>query len=453
MTEKRGGASFGKDMTKGKPLPLILGFSLPILLGNIFQQLYTVVDGIVVGRHVSTEALAAVGVGFPVTYMLVSLFLGIGLGASVLVSQYYGAGDIDKVHTVLYTMHTFILIVSIPLTALAIVTAGPFLRLLNVPDDIFEPAKVYMVIYYIGMLPQLGYNVNASAIQGMGDSKTPLYILIASSIIHVVLAWLFVVVLPWGVAGVAWSTVISQAFSWLVSVLVIKFKYPNLGFRFFYLRIDRPCCWASLKVGVPIGIQNALFSLGMMVMQPLINNYGKIFIAGYNAAIRVDGFVFMPVTSIATAITTFVGQNMGAGREDRLNSGIKATSILAVGLCVLLCVGVLPFQDPLLFLFTGDAAVVDAGKAYLIRVIPLYVISTMQYMLIGILRGAGQSLIPTIATLVSLWLARIPAAFLLSTFFGANNMHWCYAIGWAMGLAILIPYYFKGRWRTGLIGK
>lgn len=439
------------DLTRGKPLSLILMFSLPILLGNIFQQLYTVVDGMVVGKHVSTEALAAVGAGFPITYMLTSIFLGIGLGASVLVSQYYGAGNMPRVRQVFSTMHTFLLLISVPLTLLAILTAGPFLRLIDVPDDIFEPSKLYMVVYYLGMLAQFGYNVNASIIQGLGDSRTPLYILVASSVLHIALAWLLVVVVPWGVAGVAWSTVISQYFSWFLSVVVIKRKYPQLEFRFFNLKIDKKCFADSLKVGLPIGLQNALFSFGMMVMQPWINRYGSVYIAGYNAAVKVDGFVFMPVTSLTTAITTFVGQNLGAGRQDRVKQGIRATTVLAIGLCVIMCAVVLPLQDQLMGLFTDDPAVVEAGNAYLIRVIPLYIISTMQYMLIGILRGAGQSLVPTISTLISLWLARVPAAYLLSTYFGGENMHWCYAIGWVVGLAVLVPYYYKGKWRDGMV--
>lgn len=439
------------DLTRGKPLSLILMFSLPILLGNIFQQLYTVVDGIVVGKHVSNEALAAVGAGYPVTYMLTSIFLGIGLGASILVSQYFGAGNMPKVRQVFASMHTFLLIISVPLTVVAIFTAEPFLHLLNVQEDFFEPAKLYMIIYYIGMLAQFGYNVNSSIIQGLGDSRTPLYILIASSVLHIALAYLLVVVVPWGVAGVAWSTVISQYFSWFLSVFVIKRKYPQLGFRFFNLKIDKECFVSSIKVGLPIGLQNALFSFGMMVMQPWINGYGTVYVAGYNAAVKVDGFVFMPVTSLTTAITTFVGQNLGADRQDRVKEGIRATTVLAIGLCIIMCAIVLPFQDQLMGLFTDDPAVIEAGKAYLIRVIPLYIISTMQYMLIGILRGAGQSLIPTISTLISLWLARVPAAYLLSTYFGGDNMHWCYAIGWVVGLAVLIPYYYKGKWRQGMV--
>ncbi|MDR2157387.1 MAG: MATE family efflux transporter [Clostridiales Family XIII bacterium] len=447
MKKNGGTGEIGMDLTQGKPLSRILLFSLPILAGNIFQQLYTVVDGMVVGIHVSTEALAAVGAGFPIIYMITSIFLGLGLGASILVSQFFGANNMRKVRSVFSTMHAFMFIISIPLTILAVFTTGAFLNLLNVPEDVFEPAKLYMIIYYIGMLPQFGYNVNASVIQGLGDSRTPLYILISSSLLHVVLAYLFVVVIPWGVAGVAWSTVLSQLFSWIASIVVIKRKYPELQFRFLHLRINKTDFAASMKIGLPIGLQNALFSVGMMVMQPLINSYGAVFIAGYNAAVKVDGFVFMPVTSLATAITTYVGQNLGAGKQDRLKTGIRATTLLVVALCALLCAIVLPLQSQLMYLFTKDVAVVEAGNAYLIRVIPLYVISTLQYMLIGILRGAGRSLVPTIATLVSLWLARVPAAFLLSHYLGGNDMHWCYAIGWAMGLAILVPYYFGGKWR------
>jgi putative MATE family efflux protein len=439
------------DMTAGNSLKLMLRFSLPILLGNLFQQMYTVVDGIVVGKSVSTEALAAVGAGFPITYMLTSIFLGLGLGASVLVSQHFGNRDMDQVRRTVSTMNTFLLIIAVPITLLGIFTIDPFLRLLNTDDAIFQDAKLYMVIYYVGMLPQFGYNVNANVLQGIGDSRTPLYILIASSILHIALAVLLVMVLPFGVAGVAWSTVLSQAFSWALSIYLIRRKYPEIGGAFRQFRVHRETFIKTLVVGVPIGIQNAFFALGMMVMQPLINGFGAVFIAGYNAAVKVDGFIFMPVTSLAAAVTTFVGQNIGARRLDRVKEGTRSAILLSLALCVILCAVVIPLRTPLMWLFTNDQAVVDAGNAYLLRVIPLYFISTLQYMYIGVIRGSGQALVPTVATLVSLWLARVPAAYLLTQWFGPNNMHWCYAAGWVMGLAILIPYYYFGQWKKGLI--
>lgn len=435
------------DMTHGRPIPIIITFALPILLGNIFQQLYTVVDGIVVGKHVSDQALAAVGVGYPITYMLISIFIGLGVGSSVLVSHYFGQKNIKGIGDTITTMNTFLLIVSVPVTLLGILTAGPFLRLLNVQPDIFGLAKLYMVIYYIGLLPQFGYNVNSSIFQGMGDSRTPLIMLAASSILHIILAYLFVVFLPFGVAGVAWSTVLSQYFSWFLSIGYIKRKHPEIEFNIFKMHINRECFKETLRIGIPTGIQNALFSVGMMVMQPLINQYGTAYIAGYNAAVKVDGFVFMPVTAITTAITTYVGQNIGARAFDRVKKGVSATMIIVMGLCLIMSAIVIPLRSQLMLLFTDSNEVVARGNAYLVRVIPLYFISTLQYMYIGMLRGAGESIVPTIATLISLWLARVPSAYLLSRYLGGDNMHWCYAIGWIMGLCILVPYYYSGRWK------
>ncbi|MDF2673728.1 MAG: hypothetical protein K0R09_1993, partial [Clostridiales bacterium] len=367
------------DMTRGKPIPLIIAFALPILLGNIFQQLYTVVDGIVVGKHVSDQALAAVGVGYPIIYMLISIFIGLGVGSSVLVSHYLGQKNMKGIGDTITTMNTFLLMVSLPVTLLGIFTAGPFLKLLNVQPDIFDIAKLYMVIYYIGLLPQFGYNINSSIFQGMGDSKTPLIMLAASSILHILLAYLFVVFLPWGVAGVAWSTVLSQFFSWFLSIWYIKKKYPELGFNIFHMHIDKQCFKETMRIGIPTGIQNALFSVGMMVMQPLINQYGTAFIAGYNAAVKVDGFVFMPVTALTSAITTYVGQNIGAGNLDRVNKGVRATMGIVMGLCLIMSAFVIPLRHQLMHLFTDSSEVVAHGNAYLLRVIPLYFISTLQY--------------------------------------------------------------------------
>ena len=438
------------DMTNGHPIPLIVKYAIPILIGNIFQQLYTVVDGMVVGKHVGDNAMAAVGVGFPITYMIISLFIGLGVGASVLVSQFFGEKNHIGIGKTITTMNSVLMLAAVPVTLIGIATAEPFLRLLNVQDEIIGLAKLYMTIYYIGLLPQFGYNMNSSIFYGLGDSKTPLKMLAASSILHIILAYLFVAVLPWGVAGVAWSTVLSQLFSWILSVAAIKNKYPEYGFKLTTIRIDKYCIKEALRIGVPTGFQNILFSIGMMVMQPLINSHGISYIAGYNAAVRVDGFVFMPVTALTNAITTYVGQNIGAGDFNRVRQGIRSSLSITLVLCVLLCLIVIPFRNQLLFLFTDSAEVVARGNAYLLRVIPFYFISTLQYLYIGVLRGAGESLIPTVATLISLWAARVPSAFILNKYLGADNMHWCYLIGWVFGLTILIPYYLSGRWKKRL---
>ncbi len=434
-------------MTQGASLPLILRFSVPILLGNIFQQLYTVVDGIVVGKSISDNALAAVGVSFPITYMLISILMGIGMGTSILISQFYGNKDMVNLHRTIRTGHAMIFKTFLPLTLFGIMTAGFFLNLLQTQAEIFDDAKLYLVIYYTGLLAQFGYVLASGILQAIGNSRTPLLVLISSSILHIILAILFVPVLRWGIAGIALSTVVSQYFSWLLCLWFLNRELPGaLSFR----KEDDPAessVKEILRLGLPISIQNVLYSFGMMVMQPLINGYGVIFVAGYNAAIRVDGFVFMPVTSIASAVTTYVGQNTGAGKTERLKEGIRSTITLGMIISLVLAAIVIPLRSPLMSLFSNDPAVIDAGNAYLVRVIPLYFISTLQYLYMGILRGSGISLMPTVAALVSLWAARVPSAYLLSQYFGSDNMHWCYPIGWLMGLAVLIPYYYRGSWK------
>lgn len=441
------------DMTRGKPMATIIPFAVPILLGNIFQQLYTVVDGIVVGKNVSDAAQAAVGATFSITYMMTCVFLGMGVGVSVLVGQYFGANDREGMKKSIMTMNSFLILISVPLTVFAIVTAGPFLKLLQVQSDLFGLARRYMFIYYLGMLGQFGYNANAGILQGFGDSRSPLITLAVSSILHVILDIVFVVVVPLGVAGVACSTVISQYFSWIMTIFYIKKKHGDIGCRFLKISMDKTVFKELMRIGLPAGIQNALYSVGIMVMQPLINGCGTTFIAGYNAAVKVDGFVFMPCNSLATAVTTYVAQNIGANQIERVKQGVKDIIKLSVIVCAVCCAVVIPLRSQLMYLFTNSKEVVEAGNAYLLRVIPFYVISALQYTYIGLLRGIGISVVPTAAALVSLWLARVPSAYVLTSYFGADNMHWCYVIGWIMGLVILVPYYHSGAWKKHLKPK
>ena len=438
------------DMTQGPPLRAVIPFAVPILLANVFQQLYSVVDGMVVGKIVGDRAQAAVGAAFPVTYLMTCVFLGIGVGASVLVAQFSGAGDREKIRKSVESMHSFLILAALPLMAFAVLTASPFLRLLRANDEIFGLARTYMVVYYLGMLGQFGYNANAGILQGLGDSRSPLLILGASSLLNVGLDLFFAAVLGLGVAGVALATVISQYFSWAMSMVLLRRKYPELGCRFAAIRFDGAVLKELLRIGLPAGLQNALYSVGIMVMQPLINQCGTVFIAGYSAAVKVDGFVFIPCNSLAAATTTYVAQNVGAQAPERVKKGVAQITGLSVLLCLVLCGFVIPLRSQLMRLFTDDPAVVRAGNAYLVRVIPFYVISALQYIYIALLRGMGISLIPTAAALLSLWAARVPAAYLLTARFGADNMHWCYVIGWLLGLAILMPYYHSGRWRKRL---
>ena len=436
------------DMTKGSPAKLIFMFALPLLAGNVLQQLYNMVDSIVVGNFVGDAALAAVGTGFPVIFMLVSLFMGLGTGATVMISQFYGAGDRQNMHKTISTIYNAMMIGAIPLTIAGVLLAGPLLRLMNVPEAAFGMARIYVMIIFAGVVGNLGYNVNAGVLQGLGNSKTPLLFLAVACMINIVLDLVFVIVFGWGVAGVALATIIAQFSSWIFGIFYINKKYPDLRIKPFQKDFDKHLFARALKLGIPSGIQQALFSIGVMVLQALVNRYDTSFVAGFQGANKLDTFGFMPVQSFAIAVTTYVGQNIGAGRMDRVSKGFRVT--LAMSAAVNIVVGLLfvPLGPICMRLFSQDPAVIAAGCAYLDRIMPFYVLFSLMFILNSVMRGAGETIIPMIATLLSLWLVRLPVAYWLDATFGRDNMFYCYVIGWVAGTVISGAYYLTGRWKN-----
>ncbi len=407
------------DMTQGSPAGLILFFALPLLVGNMFQQLYNMVDSIVVGRFVGSTALAAVGTAFPVVFLLSSMFMGLGIGAMVMVSQFYGAGDAERLKATIDTIYTALIVGIVPLSIVGILVSRPIIALLAVPADTADQCWIYMVIVLGGLIGSLGYNANSGILQGLGDSKTPLLFLVIACIINIVLDLLFVVVFHWGVAGVAIATIIAQAFSWIFGIFYINKKYPQIHIHPFCFKFDKALFGQIVKLGVPAGVQQALFSFGVMAMQRLINSYGSAFMAGFN----------------------------GANRPKRVHKGTVATLWMSCGFSVLVAALLLPTGRFCMRLFSTEPAVIESGFAYLARILPFYWMLAIMFVLSSIMRGAGEMMVPMISSLAALWLARVPAAYLLAHFFGPMNIHFCYAIGWALGLAICVPYYFSGRWK------
>ncbi len=441
------------DMTAGSPTRLILTFALPLLVGNIFQQLYNLVDSVVVGNYVGKTALAGVGTSFPIIFMFTALFMGVGMGATIMVAQYYGAGDHERVKKTISTIYTAVMVGAIPLTLLGVFLCGPLLKLMLVPADTYREAYTYILIIFIGITAMLGYNVNAGILQGVGDSKSPLLFLVIACGINIVLDLLFVLVFGWGVAGVAIATIIAQFFSWVFGIFFINKKYPDLEINPFKFRFDRHLFWQAIRLGIPAGVQQAIFSLGIMVMQSLVNSYGSDFMAGFNGSNKIDTFAFMPIQSFATAVTTFVGQNIGAGKYDRVKRGASVTLMMSI-ICSIVIGVLLLFIGPFLMrLFSPDAAVIEAGMAYLYRILPFYAVLSLLFIINGVMRGAGEMIVPVISTMVSLWAARVPSAYLLAHFFGRDNMFFSYVIGWVLGAIIAIAYYLSGRWKNKSIVK
>ena len=434
-------------MTEGNPFKLILAFALPMLIGNVLQQLYNMVDSIVVGNYVGKIALAAVGTGFPIIFLMASLFIGIGIGATILISQYIGAGDIDNVRRTSQTIYTAMILCSIPISIIGIIFCERILLLINTPADVMPMAKQYMVIIFAGMIGSFGYNINAGILQGFGDSKSSLLFLAIATIINIVLDLLFVVAFKWGVPGVAIATVIAQTFSWIFGIIYMKKKYEVLNFQITKFYFDKEIFKKILKLGLPTGIQQALFSVGIMSLQSLVNSYGSDFMAGFNAANKIDTFAFMPIQSFANAVTTFTGQNIGAGRMDRVHRGTVASIMMSMVICILALL-IIPLGPFILKMFNSDPAVIDAGMIYLSNVMPLFILLSIVFTLNAVIRGAGESIIPMIGSMASIWAGRIPAAYYIAANIGKEYLFYSYGVGWFLWLLISGPYYLSGKWKS-----
>jgi len=434
-------------MTEGSPLKIILTFAFPMLIGNVLQQFYNMVDSIVVGNYVGKLALAAVGTGFPIIFMMAAMFIGLGIGATILISQYIGAGDMDSVQKTAQTIYTAMILGSIPISIIGIFLSEPILMLINTPAEALSMAKIYMMIIFGGMIGSIGYNVNAGILQGFGDSKSSLLFLAIATVINVVLDLLFVIVFRWDVAGVAIATIIAQSASWLFGIGYMRKKYEVLNFSIFRFHFDRDIFKRIIKLGLPTGVQQTLFAVGIMSLQSLVNSYGSDFIAGYNAANKIDTFAFMPIQSFSNAVTTFTGQNIGAKRMDRVHKGAVTAIGLSVAVCIA-CLVIIPFGPFLLGMFNSDPAVIEAGMIYLNSVMPTIAILAIVFTLNSVIRGAGESVVPMIGAIVSLWLGRVPAAYYIADNFGKKYIFLSYAIGWIFWLLITGPYYLSGRWKT-----
>ena len=436
------------NMTEGNPYKLIFMFSLPLLVGNIFQQLYNMVDSIVVGQWIGSKALAAVGTGFPIIFMLASLFMGVGMGTTVMLSQFYGAGDYKSLQKTISTIYTAMIIGSVPLTIIGLLVLSPLLNMMQVPDDgTLEMTKIYMTILFIGVLGTIGFNINAGILQGFGDSQTSLLFLLIASIVNIVLDIVFTIVFNMGVAGVAFATVIAQVISWVFGIFYINRHYEFIHISPFRFSFHKELFYTAMRLGIPSGIQQALFAVGIMILQSLINSFGSSFMAGFNGANKIDTFAFMPIQSFSAAVTTYTGQNVGAGNYKRVSQGLKSGIILSIIACIAATIIIFPLSSFFMRMFGSDPGMISAGTAYLHTVLPFYGLLAMNFMFNSVMRGAGEMTVPLISTIIALWIGRLPVAHLLAHFLGAEYIFYSYGIGWIFGLMISIPYFIKGKWK------
>ncbi len=442
-------SKYMKNLTQGNETSVIIAFALPMLIGNIFQQLYSTVDSLIVGNFVGKEALAAVGISFPIIFLMLGLLMGLTMGTNVLIAQFFGANLLDKVKKSIINGFIIMVVLSLLITFLGLIFAKSILILLNTPSEILESAQSYLKITFIGCFTIFGYNTVASILRGLGDSKTPLYLLIVSTIINIVLDLWFVLSFKWGVQGVAWATVIAQGVSFIAGLIYIFRKLTWLRFGFTELRIEPDIFSKTLQIGIPTGIQQSLVALGMMVMTRIVNGFGTVPIAAFTVASRLDGFASMPALNLSQAMTSFTGQNMGAGKTERVHRGYRASLTIGTGISIIVGMIVLIFSKQLMGFFTPDAEVARVGAQYLIVVGATYTLFSTMFINNGVLRGAGDSFIPMINTLLALWVVRIPCALLFSRtlHLGITGVWLSVPAGWLMGAVYSTIYYRSGRWK------
>ncbi|EGT4531279.1 TPA: MATE family efflux transporter [Clostridioides difficile] len=440
-----------KDLTTGHEGKSIFFFAMPMLIGSLFQQLYNTADSIIVGRFIGKEAMAAVSGANPIMFLLVAALMGVSLGFSILVSQFYGSGDLKKVKATIDTTYILLFIGSILISILGIVFGGPMLKLMNTPESVFTQSKLYLTIIFSGILFSAGYNSVSAILRGLGDSVTPLYFLIIATILNIVLDLTFIVVLRMGVEGVALATIMAQAVSFIISIIYLNKKHEVLKFKIKGIVYDNKIFKDGLRLGLPSGVQQMLFSIGNMALQFLVNSYGTSAMAAFGAGLRIENFISLPIMNLGSAVSTFVAQNIGAGENERVKKGIRESIKMTLVLAVTVIALILLFRENLIALFNTDKDVIKIGSSYLFIIGPFFLFIGTSFVLSSAMKGAGDSMFALISSIVSLWLGRLPASYMLSKFFGTDGIWMGIPFGWTLGLIVTVIYYKKGHWKTKAI--
>lgn len=441
------------DLTVGNEGKLILSFTIPMLIGNIFQQLYNVVDSVIVGRYLGNEALAAVGASFPLIFTLIALIIGVSIGVTVVISQFYGSKNMEQVRKAIETMYIFLFITSIGITIIGILTSEYIFRLIDLPEDIIPQAVTFFNLYASGFIFFFGFQGTTAILRGLGDSKTPLYFLVISVLVNILLDIVFIVYFGWGIESVAIATVISQAGAFITLIWYLHLTNPLLRFNFFKMRFDYDIFKKSIQIGIPTGLQQTFVALGMLALFKVVNTFGTTIIAAYSVAMRIDSFASLPAMNFSAALSSFVGQNIGANKQDRVKAGLVATLKMTALISVSVSIITWLFSNQIMMLFTNDMAVVEAGSHYLLIVSTFYILFSTMFVYHGVLRGAGDTVIPMFITLFALWVIRIPISFMLSKLYGPIGIWWGIPFAWAIGASFSYLYYKSGKWKTKSVIK
>ncbi len=450
MSTNLSSRSHVKDMTKGNIYKLITLFALPIFLSQVFQQLYNTADAFIVGKFLGTEAFAAVSSSGTLIFLMISFFTGGAMGASVVISRYFGAKDYSKVSAAIHTALALGIVCSVVLTVVGVTMTPIMLRWMQTDPDVMPQAVEYFRCYFIGSGAMVMYNICKGIMNAVGDSRRPLYYLIFSSLVNIVLDLLFIGVFHWGVWSAAFATVISQLASFVLCMIHLMKKGQVFSVRLRDIRFHRNMLYEIVKYGLPSGIQNSVIALANVIVQTQINSFGKLATAAYGAHAKIEGFAFMPITSFNMAITTFISQNLGAREHDRAKRGARFGIIAAVLLAEAVGILVYKFAPQLIAVFDNTPEVVAYGVRQAHTVALFYCLLAFSHSVAAVCRGAGKAFVPMFVML-SVWcVIRIVYIIAVMNIFGdIGYIYWAYPLTWGISSAIYLVYYLFSDWIHG----
>lgn len=449
MDKKKGNT----DLTKGKVWKVIVRFALPLLIGNLLQQFYNITDSIIVGQFLGKEALAAVSASFFIYYFIISFVIGVGSGTTVVISQLFGAKLYQKVQLAFSSFFIFMLVGGVTLSIAGIIFAEPVFRLTNTPEEVIPQAVVYFRIYIGGTFLFVTFNSIISILRGVGESVRPMLFILITTILNIVFDLLFILVFEWGIEGAARATVISQGIGMCIALAYVNNTHPLLSIKKQDMLFDWKLFKESLKIGLPTSVQQCAIALGLIALLGIVNSFGTNTLTAYGAAGKIDTIITQAVLTLSGALAAFCGQNIGAGKLERVKKGVRFTMYTNVVLGLLTFTAVYLFGDEMMKVFTKDADVVAIGKEYLLIIGGFFIIHGALNVYNGALRGAGDTLFPMITSLVCLWLIRIPLAYYLSSWLGRNGIWWAIGFSITIGLIVTFVYYKTGIWKRRCIIK
>lgn len=437
------------DMTVGKPIKVILKFSLPMLLSMVFQQLYNIMDSVIAGHFIGVNGLAAVGASFPITAIFVAIASGAAIGSSVVISQLFGAKEMVKLRSSISTTLTSLAVLGSALTLIAIFVCAPLLQLLKTPSDIMTDSVIYLRIFSGGILFVFVYNASTAVFNALGDSKTPLWLLIFSVLLNVALNLLFTIIFRMGVVGLAWATFIAQGCASAAAILILLFRIKRIKIDTKYKLFDCKLLKKIAKNAIPSIMQQSFVSVGQLFIQGLVNSYGTVVMAGYSSAIKINVFVIMSLNTLSSALSSYTAQNYGAGKIDRITKGVRSTFIIS--LCIYAVIAVLLFSctSQIIGLFVDNIAgadVIAVGAQFINITTPFYIVVLAKGIFDAVQRATGSAIFFASTTLVDLIL-RVAFAYILSSLMGSTGIWWSWPIGWSVGALMATIFYFMGKWK------